>query len=529
MTLIDANHSLLANEYHADLLIVGAGVAGLVIADRMRGSGITIDIIETGGLGYEQASQDLNVAEMDGEHHSGTTNGRFRIFGGNSTRWGAQLLTMASSDFIAKSYLDHSGWPLSHLELSPYLHDCERLLAVNHLSYESDFQNQLNSPLLSLSDQSFQYRFSKRAAYRYRNMARTLGQRCRQDPNIRIFLHATVTNIILDPSNSKVNFLEVRHTKSSTKLRLCGRQVVLAAGAIETCRLLLASNNVYRRGIGNHSDHLGCWFHDHLVVNAAVLHPIQRNKFLRKIAPWHIGQTCHYLKFATTSHWQNLNGCLNVSGHLSFEYQKNSIMEWLSFQIHAFRIGTVGARIRDFPFRRLPSELFDVFLQAWMRMYFKRLWCPANADIVLRIEVEQKPTMENRISLSNDLDKLGMPKAVINWRMAEDERRTFACYKKLFASQWQRWNIGDITWLADFEPNTGWEMSVNDNYHIMGGSRMSNSPNDGVVDTNLNVFGISNLSIASLSVFPTGGVSNPTLTLMMLALRLADRLKVTLH
>ena len=72
-------------------------------------------------------------------------------------------------------------------------------------------------------------------------------------------------------------------------------------------------------------------------------------------------------------------------------------------------------------------------------------------------------------------------------------------------------------------------MSVNDNYHIMGGSRMSNSPNDGVVDTNLNVFGISNLSIASLSVFPTGGVSNPTLTLMMLALRLADRLKVTLH
>ena len=58
----------------------------------------------------------------------------------------------------------------------------------------------------------------------------------------------------------------------------------------------------------------------------------------------------------------------------------------------------------------------------------------------------------------------------------------------------------------------------------MGGTRMSLGPQDGIVDKDLRVHGIDNLSVASLSVFPTGGSSNPTFTLMMLTLRLAERL-----
>ena len=59
----------------------------------------------------------------------------------------------------------------------------------------------------------------------------------------------------------------------------------------------------------------------------------------------------------------------------------------------------------------------------------------------------------------------------------------------------------------------------------MGGTRMATNPQHGVVDQNLQVHGVDNLSIASLSVFPTGGSSNPTFTLMMMTLRLADRLR----
>jgi choline dehydrogenase-like flavoprotein len=59
----------------------------------------------------------------------------------------------------------------------------------------------------------------------------------------------------------------------------------------------------------------------------------------------------------------------------------------------------------------------------------------------------------------------------------------------------------------------------------MGTTRMHADPRQGVVDVNCKVHGVDNLYIAGSSVFPTGGYANPTLTLVALALRLADRLK----
>jgi choline dehydrogenase-like flavoprotein len=61
--------------------------------------------------------------------------------------------------------------------------------------------------------------------------------------------------------------------------------------------------------------------------------------------------------------------------------------------------------------------------------------------------------------------------------------------------------------------------------HHMGTTRMHNDPRQGVVDANLQVYGVSNLYVAGSSVFPTYGASNPTLNLIALTLRLADHLK----
>ena len=133
MSIIDLNEQNTCHEYYCDLLVVGAGVAGLVVADRFRGEGFTVDILESCGLAYEQASQDLNNAEMAGKYHAGTKDGRFRMYGGSTSRWGAQLLTMMPSDFESKAHIPGSGWPLSSSELNPYLHASELLLGVDHL------------------------------------------------------------------------------------------------------------------------------------------------------------------------------------------------------------------------------------------------------------------------------------------------------------------------------------------------------------------------------------------------------------
>jgi choline dehydrogenase-like flavoprotein len=70
-----------------------------------------------------------------------------------------------------------------------------------------------------------------------------------------------------------------------------------------------------------------------------------------------------------------------------------------------------------------------------------------------------------------------------------------------------------------------WRKRVTGGRHHMGTTRMSDSPATGVVDADCRVFGVDNLYVAGSSVFPTVGYANPTLTIVALALRLAEHLR----
>jgi choline dehydrogenase-like flavoprotein len=62
-------------------------------------------------------------------------------------------------------------------------------------------------------------------------------------------------------------------------------------------------------------------------------------------------------------------------------------------------------------------------------------------------------------------------------------------------------------------------------YHHMGTARMGISDKESVTDGDGRVHGVENLYIAGSALFPTGGWANPTLTIIALALRLADKIK----
>lgn len=71
----------------------------------------------------------------------------------------------------------------------------------------------------------------------------------------------------------------------------------------------------------------------------------------------------------------------------------------------------------------------------------------------------------------------------------------------------------------------GWKELIYDSAHQMGTARMAESPRNGVVDRACQVHGVDNLYIGSSAVFPTGGHSNPTLTIIALCIRIADTIK----
>ena len=360
MPLIDLHSLPTGQEFQSDLLIVGGGIAGLVLADSLRGSDRQVDVLEAGGEALELESQELYAAEMAGLPHLGTKEGRFRVYGGSSTRWGGQLLPLAEHDFDNRSHVSHSGWPVDSSELLPYLSQCEQLMGVNSFPYDSSLIAKLPQPVPKITEAGLRLRFSKWAPFNCRNVARTLGKRCKKDVSTRIFLHASVTVIDLHADGHYAEGVQVR-TLSGARFRFKAREIVVAAGTIETNRLLLASNKVHSQGIGNHRDQLGRYFHDHLSVKAASLQPSCLPEFLQRTAPSFLNATRHTIKFETTADWQASQRCLNVMGHLVFEAPQNSGFAWVRQQLQARQSGFADNPGIQVPgLQKLPGEFLDI-------------------------------------------------------------------------------------------------------------------------------------------------------------------------
>jgi choline dehydrogenase-like flavoprotein len=97
--------------------------------------------------------------------------------------------------------------------------------------------------------------------------------------------------------------------------------------------------------------------------------------------------------------------------------------------------------------------------------------------------------------------------------------RRFASYLQQRLTRWE-----GIRWQPALAPPHTPLSCLDDARHPMGGACMGADPQTSVVDTDLRVHGVANLSIASAAVFPNGAPSLPTLPLMALSLRLAQRL-----
>jgi choline dehydrogenase-like flavoprotein len=142
--------------------------------------------------------------------------------------------------------------------------------------------------------------------------------------------------------------------------------------------------------------------------------------------------------------------------------------------------------------------------------------------LVLRVQAEQAPNPASRVTLDTRRDPLGLPVARLDWRMAGSDRASIRASQEVVNTALQTAGLGRVEFmLGDERPPALFE----GNYHHLGTTRMHADPTLGVVDANCRVHGIRNLYVAGSSVFPTFGCSNPTLTVVALALRLADHLK----
>lgn len=502
--------------------IVGAGAAGLTLANSLLGDGCQVTVIE-GGLRSSSSFEGTNGAEVVGLPHRGVNAGRFRGWGGSTARWGGQLWAWDASEFAARDYLGLDGWPISFHEVASHTANAFALLGLPRGAITPDEAASLGVRAPGFNANDFTVKFSTWLPWRKRNLGRTVGARVRRFPNFVVHLGGTAVRIQLDITGHRATGVLMRDAAGHVHF-LKADYVIVAAGAIETARLLFASDAT-RSTESSRWPWLGRGFMDHLSVRMARFHPRDQRVFGEMFAPIFARGAQHTPRILLRPGLLEHEGLLGCYGHWEAQSPEGSVFSLVREKLR--RLQSEGRLDLSWPeIRSLTSGAADVMALTAGVLVDRRRYFEHGAAIYLRVDTEQFPNPDSRIIPTAVNDTHGLPRVAVDWRVSTLDQRTVTRAASLLAAELERLNLGTFEPLVDaFEPTVPWGDLKGDSFHMMGGTRMARCVEDGVVDTDAKVFGVDNLFVASTSVFPTGGIANPTLMLICLTLRLAHHLR----
>jgi choline dehydrogenase-like flavoprotein len=512
----------------ADICIVGGGAAGIALAREFIGTRFSVLMLEGGGLEAEVETQKLYDSEVVGLPHTGVHEGRARVFGGTTTLWGGQALRLDAFDLQKRSWVPYSGWPISREELEPFYDRADRVLQLGpRISYR-DLCAAFGLQAPEFDPATLYMECSQWSPKP--NFGTTYRQELKSAINISVLLHANVTSIVTNDTAASVEKIEFR-SLTGKQGTAAARVYVICCGGIETARLLLASDRVEPQGLGNKHDLVGRFFQEHIHIRFGDLLTTERRCLQNYFESFYRNRLKYFPVIALSHQVQTEKQLLGVHGSAMFDDAQDSGIVALKQLFRMLSRGTKGApgELRRFLGNALTSP--GDLCRLGYRFYIKeRSGTPRQGPIYIGAQAEIAPNPDSRITLSKARDRLGMRRVKLDWRIGELERNTLCEYIRIVASEFERLGLGsfDLSQAALLDDPVAWVRMVHDSAHHMGTTRMDESPERGVVDANCRIHGVDNLYIGSSAVFPTSARSNPTLTILALCLRMADRLKTVL-
>lgn len=511
----------------ADVCVIGGGPAGLSLAAELKDSGLSVLLLESGGSEPDDEGVQMARARSVGHPYFPVHTTRIRALGGTSNHWyetvGFRARPLDPIDFETRSGVPHSGWPFGRSTLDPYYARAQQLCRLGPFDYDpQSWGDGAVGPALDLGPDVVTSVFQLAKTDTFQQT----GAALLRDDSTRVVLHATVTAIECGEDGSTVEGLRVA-TGDGRGFRVQARRYVLAAGGIDNARLLLASTERHPNGIGNQHDVVGRYFQEHLSVRSGDWTPNDP-----RLAS---GETLYQMhqtrdvqihgKLAIADHVLRDEGLLNVTffvdpmdearaspGTLSLVTLKHALVDQPRPSRLAAHAGTVL------------THLPDVARTARRAVRAKRGRPIPHADTMLQLRsmAEQAPNPASRVTLDQERDRFGVPRAVLDWRLTELDHRSIRRSQDVIDVGLQKQGLGRL------ERKLGEERPPADlrgQWHHMGTTRMHTDPRQGVVDPDGLVHGMRNLYVAGSSLFPTSGYANPTLTVVALALRLAEHLR----
>ena len=428
-------------------------------------------LIEAGGENYSETSQEFYKGKIIGDQITDLSKSRLRQFGGTSGHWGGWSKPMEKYNL--------EFWPLNANDLNPYLKKtCEIL----------DIKNQFRKSSLNEFFNQIEFQYSKvRFADKYKNYIKNSN-------NILLVLNTQLSHFV--GRNNNTEYAVCISNDAIKEVRT--KYFILACGGIENSRLLLWTRDKNQEFIDNDLPVGKYWMNHPWILSGVGV--INKKKLKEKFE----------------------NNFLEYDGPLHFAAKKELVNKKKILSAAMYMNAKEDTKI----YKEIIKDILCVapeYGKKIARMIFKKDLKCGN----IFMQLEEDPTENNKIVLDKEKDEFGIPMAKLFYKKSEYSLKTAKLFLEEFGNLCRKDDLGRIAIKDSISNLEGYEQ-LGANHH-MGGTRMGIDKFDSVINKDLKVHDINNLYISGSSSFVTSGYTNPTFTIVQLAIRLAEKISKRLH
>lgn len=507
---------------HAPICIVGAGVAGLLAGLRLAHAGRRVVLIESGGRAFDEAVHKLNELGS-GAPYAREMTGHYRGLGGSSTRWGGRMIPISAAETMDRPHLGLSGWAMPYGALAPYRAVAERLMELSPGSFEEEALNALDpAGVFPRGHADFVCRWQKWPSFARCNLATALADEIERADTLEIWLDATVTDFTFDAAEGRLTGVTARSLNGRV-LSLTADDFILACGTIESTRLLLWLDRQSGERAFERTDVLGRYFQDHLNVDLGEISRRNGDATNRLFGYRFAGGTRRSWHLELSPEAQRTDSVASAFAYVHMDLDR-SVLSTVKRMARELQRRSLDISAKDA--LTLSQNLGVMVRSAYWRYGRRQLFVPQDVSLRLHLCVEQTPDRHNRILLSDETDRLAIPKAQLNWSPKPADERTFRAAVGRLADYWRDAGfekICPVDWICvDGDRAGDFAGRAEDYAHPSGSARMGHDPRMSIVGPDLRCHHVPNLSVVGAATFPSAGSANPTMTIMQQALHLSD-------